>query len=83
MILYIRALKENSKISAKLKDFDIFTDIEFNYKKSINCQARACTIYSYLLKIDKVDQYVRDIEIFKTLYDGIHKDLISLFEEFD
>ena len=37
-------------------------------KKSANTQARACAIYSYLLKNNKVDEYINDIEKFKTLY---------------
>jgi len=77
--IYIKALKENSDVAEQLKDFDIFTDIEFNHKKSINCQARACAIYSYLLKTDKVVEYTKDVESFQTLYEGVHSDTISLF----
>lgn len=78
--IYIKALKENERISSKLINYDIFTDIEFNHKKSINCQARACAIYAYLLKIGKVDEYLDDLGLFKTLYEGQHSDAILLFE---
>ena len=78
--IFVKALHQNPDISIKLKDYDIFTDIEFNYKKSINCQARACAIYSYLLKIGKVDEYISNIGTFKTLYDGSHSDTISLID---
>ena len=78
--IYINALKNNPELSSQLKNYDIFTDIEFNYQKSINCQARACAIYSYLLKTGNVDKYINDINLFKTLYDGVHSDKISLFD---
>ena len=65
---YIKALNENKEVFKELKDYDIFTDIEFNEKKSANTQARACAIYSYLLRNNKVDEYINDIENFKTLY---------------
>lgn len=78
--IYIKALHEIPEISIKLKDFDIFTDIEFNYKKSINCQARACAIYSYLVKTGKVEEYLNDLNLFKTLYEGSHSDAVSLFD---
>ena len=78
--LFVTALRNNPELSLNLKNYDIFTDIEFNYKKSVNCQARACAIYSYLLKTGNVDKYVDDICLFKKLYDGIHSDSISLFD---
>lgn len=78
--IYIKALQNNHELSSKLKDYDVFTDIEFNYKKSINCQARACAIYAYLLKSGKVDEYLNDLNKFKTLYEGCHSDTISLFD---
>ena len=34
----------------KLFFYDWFTDIEFNPKKSINCQARSVTILTYIMK---------------------------------
>ena len=78
--IYIHALKNNPDLSSQLINYDIFTDIEFNHKKSISCQARACAIYSYLLKTGRVDEYINDIELFKTLYDGNHSDEMLLFD---
>ena len=77
--IYINALKDNSELASELVNYDIFTDIEFNYKKSINCQARACAIYSYLLKTGKLEEYISNIKLFKTIYKGQHTDIISLF----
>ena len=76
--LYCNALSKIPEFSGILGDFDIFTDIEFNYKKSINCQARACAIYSYLLKINQVEPYIKDFEHFLDLYNSLFE-TISLF----
>ena len=67
--IYVNALNENKDSFKDLINYDVFTDIEFNYKKSLNTQARACAIYTYLLRNNKVDEYLNDIELFKRLYD--------------
>lgn len=53
--LYLHAdyIKEN------LIKYDAFTDIEFNPKKSINCQARTCAILVSLIKMDLLDKAMR------------------------
>jgi type I restriction enzyme M protein len=66
--LYIKALNQVKSISADLVNFDIFTDIEFNEKKQVNCQARSCAIYSYLLKNNSLDYHLSSIENFSKLY---------------
>jgi hypothetical protein len=43
--LYLNALIQNPALSAKLKNHQGFTDIEFNPKKSLNCQARSAALY--------------------------------------
>ena len=43
-------LVENFGQGLDLCVYDWFTDIEFNQKKSINCQARSVTIYKLLQK---------------------------------
>ena len=43
--LYINALMENPELAEELKQYDAFTDIEFNPDKSLNCQTRAAAIY--------------------------------------
>jgi len=51
--LYINALySSNSNIINELSNYNIFSDIEFNPKKSINCQARTCAILVSLVKLD-------------------------------
>lgn len=48
--LYINALNGNSELAAEVKKYDAFSDIEFNPKKSINCQAHAVALYISLVK---------------------------------
>lgn len=66
--IYIQALVENNHLSDHLKIYDVFTDIEFYSHKSINCQARTCAIYSYLLKSGKVQEYISSFDNFLKLY---------------
>lgn len=67
--IYIKALLQNPMISKNLKNYDLFTDIEFNEKKGLNCQARACAIYSYMLRTGTVEKYMASMESFKGVYD--------------
>lgn len=48
--IYINALSQehNKEFSEYIKNFDCFTDIEFNPKKSFNCQARSVALFNYL-----------------------------------
>ena len=44
--LYLRALSRlDEGLRDQLHDYSGFTDIGFNPKRSINCQARACALY--------------------------------------
>jgi len=48
--MYINALVQNVSLAEALLDFDGFSDIEFNPKKSINCQAHSVALYISLSK---------------------------------
>lgn len=50
--LYINALNGNAELSKKVRRFSSFSDIEFNPKKSINCQAHAVALYLSLINND-------------------------------
>ena len=63
--IYCNAIKENSSLICNLMAYDIFTDIEFNHKKSINCQARSAAIFVSLFKQKKLDTALLDFETFK------------------
>ncbi len=66
--LYITALAENSELAGALLAYDAFTDIEFNPKKSINCQARAAAEFVGLSRAGMVDQAV-DFDALSKLLD--------------
>lgn len=71
--LYFKALGENFSQSEikQILQYDIFTDIEFNHKVSINCQARSCALYHYALSNNKVEFYMESREKFKGLYERL------------
>ena len=48
--LYISALMEDLVLAKKLLNYEGFTDIVFNPKKSINCQARSAALFVSLYK---------------------------------
>lgn len=43
--LYIKALNQHPELAAEVGDYAAFSDIEFNPKKSINCQARSVALF--------------------------------------
>jgi len=57
--LYIKTLYTNYKnIISEIVKYDAFTDIEFNPKKSINCQARTCAILVSLIKHNLLEKAI-------------------------
>lgn len=55
--LYVSALMPHqADLREKLCRYAGFTDIEFNPKKSINCQARACALFVSLLMLGKLGE---------------------------
>lgn len=66
--IYIRALLENDRLIKEIIQYNVFTDIEFNPKKSINCQARSVAIFVGLYKVNLLKEYMDNIKLFKTLY---------------
>lgn len=43
--LYLQALIDNKNLANSILNYDCFTDIEFNPKKSFNCQARSAAFF--------------------------------------
>lgn len=66
--IYIKALMENKELSDKLLNYDCFTDVEFNHKKSINCQARSAAIFISLKKQNKLETLLNNLESFEKMY---------------
>ncbi|EAP93320.1 DarT1-associated NADAR antitoxin family protein [Vibrio splendidus] len=54
--LYINALVQNQDLAIQVEAYDAFSDIEFNPKKSINCQAYAIALYVSLAKNGLLEQ---------------------------
>ena len=54
--IYINALLQNEYLADQVVLFDGFTDIEFNPKKSVSCQAHAVALYVSLQKIRVADE---------------------------
>jgi len=66
--IYIKALLPHiDYIKKNLLKYDAFSDIEFNPKKSINCQARTCAILVSLIKMDLLDKAVKSPAEFKRI----------------
>ncbi|WP_026496514.1 DarT1-associated NADAR antitoxin family protein [Butyrivibrio sp. WCD3002] len=65
--LYINALPEQHQLAEKIIQYDAFTDIEFNPKKSLNCQAEAAAIYVSLYRQGKIALALESKECFKQI----------------
>ena len=63
--IYINAIYRNRKdLVEELLQYNVFSDIEFNPKKSINCQARTCAILVSLVNQDLIDKALSSKEKF-------------------
>lgn len=58
--LYLTALSQNPSLAHKLLNFKGFSDIAFNPKKSLNCQARAAALFVALYQNDEIDRVIQD-----------------------
>lgn len=65
--LYINALHGRSEIVKDLKRYSGYSDIEFNPKKSLNCQARACALYLTLLSRGQIEEVLLSKNLFLDL----------------
>lgn len=78
--LYIKTLYDNYRdIIDGLTEFEAFTDIEFNPKKSINCQARTCAILVSLTKRNLIEDAISSKERFIELVYDKHPQQLRLF----
>lgn len=78
--LYINALDMNKKLGKEVLEYDTFTDIEFNPKRSINCQAEAVAMYVSLVKTNQLNYALKDEKSFnKIVYS--HTEDIPLVQE--
>lgn len=71
--VYIQALNENQEIASKMLEYSCFTDIEFNPKKSFNCQARSCALYKSLHKRNLLVRCIEDKSYYQQLFSHLKK----------
>ncbi|MFV0364676.1 MAG: DUF6977 family protein [Suipraeoptans sp.] len=79
---YIKALYENKEYLEKVKAYSSFTDIEFNPKKSLNCQAKAIAIAIGLMQAGMLEYCMENKENFLKLVYGeanVMYEQLSLF----
>lgn len=72
--LYINALNQNEDLSDELMKYKGFTDIEFNPKKSINCQAYSAALYLSLRHAGVLRDALESPETFKEILESEYSD---------
>jgi hypothetical protein len=76
--LYLFALKDHAEfLQKRLYDYDGFSDIEFNPKKSYSCQARTCAILVSLLKKKLFPEVVYNRELFIKLLKQTNFEMVT------
>jgi len=63
--LYINALNQDEEIKELLVEFQAFSDIEFNPKKSLNCQAYSTALFVSLVKTGMLHSALASFDEFK------------------
>ncbi|MDR2033087.1 MAG: hypothetical protein LBP89_00385 [Helicobacteraceae bacterium] len=79
--VYLKALEQNRGLHADISRYNAFTDIEFNPKKSINCQARSVAIFVSLYQQDRLEQALRSAAAFKKIYSEGSRDYKIISEQ--
>ncbi|ELV07396.1 Hypothetical protein F387_01816 [Wohlfahrtiimonas chitiniclastica SH04] len=70
--IYLNILQMNQSLIKNLDQYDAFTDIEFNPKKSINCQAYSLALFKSLQHRGLLDEALLNQESFiRTISKGI------------
>lgn len=62
--LYLIALSQNKTIADELIEFKGFSDIAFNPRKSLNCQARSAALFVSLYHNEELSKALEDKEFF-------------------
>ena len=69
--LYVGALAGRPELVDELAPYTAFTDIEFNPKRSINCQARSVSLFQGLRAAGAVDRALKSADTFlRVCYDS-------------
>ena len=75
--LFINAL-DKSEYAEQVLEYNIFSDIEFNDKKAISCQARSVAMYVAMVKNKEKDKYLVNFESFIKIYEKYGTQQLSL-----
>lgn len=65
--IYVNALAQNEDLSKEVLGFEAFTDIAFNPKKSINCQAQSASLFVSLKRKGLLQQAISSKEEFERI----------------
>lgn len=65
--LYINALAQNPELAKQLFDYNAFTDIEFNPKRSKSCQAHAAAKFVGMTRSGVLDEALKSEEAFRKI----------------
>lgn len=68
--LYANAAVQNIELLEQAREFDAFTDIEFNPARQVNCQAKALAIAVGLLRAGMLERALEGLEAYRTLAFG-------------
>lgn len=66
--IYLNALIQHPEYHESLLEYHAFTDIEFNPKKSLNCQAYAAALFCSLYKNNLLEETMKTPSNFLSLY---------------
>jgi len=66
--IYLNALDQEAELREAVMDYSVFSDIEFNPQKSINCQAQSVARYVAIRNRNLSDQALTDKDLFISLY---------------
>jgi len=67
--IYIFSLSKNKELSDMIMKYNAFTDIEFNPKRSLNCQARSAAIFVGLVNRGILEDVLNDKDKFAKIYE--------------
>lgn len=68
--LYLTALSQNLSLADRLLEFNGFSDIAFNPKKSLNCQARAAALFVALSERGEIKKVLNDRDYYIDLIEN-------------
>ena len=70
--LYLNSLKKNPVLADQTREYDCFTDIEFNPKKSVNCQAYSAALFASLSRRGIIDDVLESRDAYMHIMKNTH-----------